>query len=106
MRTRMVKLTVNAKTYLRYKRLQNNKKFIKLALKPSGCAGFEYDWSYMDEMPAGSSLVQGLIAMDSKTQEALKGSTIDYVSELFGSSLKITNPNVQDACGCGVSFTI
>ncbi len=102
----MVTLTVNARTYLRYKRLQENKKFIKLGLKPSGCAGFEYDWSYIDKIPAGSSLIRGLIVMDSKTQEALEGSTIDYVSELFGSGLEITNPNVQDACGCGVSFTI
>jgi hypothetical protein len=34
----------------------------------------------------------------------LKGSEIDYVSELIGEQFKITNPQTKSSCGCGVSF--
>ena len=36
----------------------------------------------------------------------LKGSEIDYVSELIGEQFKITNPQTKSSCGCGVSFSL
>ena len=36
----------------------------------------------------------------------LKGSEIDFVSELMGSSFKISNPKTKSSCGCGISFSI
>ena len=38
--------------------------------------------------------------------ELIKGSKIDYVEELIGSSFKITNPQASSSCGCGTSFSI
>ena len=34
------------------------------------------------------------------------GCTIDYVTELGGSFLKISNPNATASCGCGESFAV
>ena len=38
--------------------------------------------------------------------DLLKGSEVDYVSELIGEQFKITNPQTKSSCGCGVSFSI
>ena len=34
------------------------------------------------------------------------GCTIDYVTELGGSFLKVSNPNATASCGCGESFAV
>ena len=102
----MLNITASAKKYLNRKRIEKNKKYILLDLKPSGCAGFEYTWDYRDVPSDTDILVDNLILVGDQAQEAVKGSTVDYTEELIGSSLTVTNPNIQDACGCGVSFTI
>jgi len=38
--------------------------------------------------------------------EFLKGSQIDFTTELIGAAFKISNPNATAACGCGTSFSI
>jgi len=34
------------------------------------------------------------------------GCTVDYVTELGGSFLKVSNPNATASCGCGESFAV
>ena len=34
------------------------------------------------------------------------GCTVDYVTELGGSYLKVINPNATAQCGCGESFAV
>ena len=43
---------------------------------------------------------------DKTSADLLKGSEIDYVSELIGEQFKITNPQTKSSCGCGVSFSL
>ena len=104
----MLKITDYARTYINYKCIQNNKEYVRLTVKPSGCAGFKYDWDYTDTIiDATDKLVDDLIVIRGEgAQLAIAGSTVDYISKLFGSELRIINPNVQDVCGCGVSFTV
>ena len=103
----MLKITDYARTYLNYKCIQNNKEYVRLSVKPSGCAGFKYDWDYTDDIGTKDEVIENLIVIHGEgAQLAVAGSTVDYVSELFGSSLKLKNPNVKDVCGCGVSFTV
>ena len=102
----MLNITASAKRHLKTKCIWANKKYVLLNLKPSGCAGFEYTWDYRDTPSDTDILVDNLILVGDQAQEAVKGSIVDYTEELIGSSLTVTNPNIQDACGCGVSFTI
>ena len=102
----MLNITASAKKYLNRKRIEKNKKYILLDLKPSGCAGFEYTWDYCDGLKITDRLVDDLVVVGEAAQAAVDGSTVDYHEELIGSSLTINNPNIQDACGCGVSFTV
>ena len=102
----MLNITASAKKYLNRKRIEKNKKYILLDLKPSGCAGFEYTWDYCDGLPLVITLVDDLVVVGEAAQAAVAGSTVDYHEELIGSSLTKNKPNIQDACGCGVSFTV
>ena len=102
----MLNITASAKKHLKTKCIENNKRYILLDLKPSGCAGFEYAWSYSDSPAPTDILIDNLIVVACEAQAAVSGSTVDYNKELIGSYLTVENPNVQDACGCGVSFTL
>ena len=46
------------------------------------------------------------ILIDKASADLLKGSEVDYVSELIGEQFKITNPQTKSSCGCGVSFSL
>lgn len=47
------------------------------------------------------------IVMDGPSLELLKGSKLDYTSELIGSQFTIVdNPLATSSCGCGTSFDI
>lgn len=47
------------------------------------------------------------VVMDLPSLELLKGSTVDFTTELIGSQFKIVgNPRATSSCGCGTSFDI
>ena len=46
------------------------------------------------------------IVIDKLSLEILRGSEIDFTSELMGTSFKISNPKTKSSCGCGISFSI
>ena len=50
---------------------------------------------------------QAQVVLDEASLELLKGSTVDFTTELIGSQFKITgNPRAKSSCGCGTSFDI
>jgi len=47
------------------------------------------------------------VVLDQPSLELLKGSTVDFTTELIGSQFKIVgNPRATSSCGCGTSFDI
>jgi len=38
--------------------------------------------------------------------EFMRGSEIDFSTELIGAAFKVNNPNATAACGCGTSFSL
>ena len=79
--------------------------FFRIAIKGGGCSGFQYDFS-VDEKPQEDDLKFENILIDKTSADMLKGSEVDYVSELIGNSFKISNPKSKSSCGCGVSFSL
>ena len=79
--------------------------FFRIAIKGGGCSGFQYDFSF-EKKPEADDLKFNNILIDKKSAELLKGSEVDFVSELIGKSFKITNPQTKSSCGCGVSFSL
>ena len=79
--------------------------FFRIAIKGGGCSGFQYNFSFDSKQEDGDLRHENII-IDEKSAELLKGSEVDYVSELIGDSFKISNPQSKSSCGCGVSFAL
>ena len=79
--------------------------FFRIAIKGGGCSGFKYDFSY-EKNPKDEDLKFNNIIIDKASADLLKGSEIDYASDLIGDSFKISNPQSKSCCGCGVSFSL
>ena len=79
--------------------------FFRIAIKGGGCSGFQYEFTF-DKSKAEDDLSFKNILIDKTSADLLKGSEIDYVSEIIGEQFKITNPQSKSSCGCGVSFSL
>ena len=84
---------------------KDNGDFFSIAIKGGGCSGFKYDFSF-DKKPNLEDLKFNNILIDKTSADLLKGSEVDYVSELIGDSFKVSNPQSKSSCGCGVSFSL
>ena len=101
----MVTLTEKARDYLR---TVANGDYITLGVQGGGCSGFQYVWDFQSKWPDvnWSKPIDDVLVIDPLAEVYLAGSTIDYVTELGGSFLSITNPMSSSSCGCGESFGI
>ena len=79
--------------------------FFRIAIKGGGCSGFQYDFSF-DKSIEKDDLKFENILIDKTSADLLKGSEVDYVTELIGDSFKISNPQSKSSCGCGTSFSL
>ena len=79
--------------------------FYRIAIKGGGCSGFQYEFTF-DQTKTNDDLIFNNILIDKQSADLLKGSEVDYVSELIGEQFKITNPQTKSSCGCGVSFSL
>ena len=70
--------------------------FFRIAILGGGCSGFKYDFSF-DKKQEKEDLEFNHILIDKNSAEMLKGSEIDYVSELIGDSFKINNPQSKSS---------
>jgi iron-sulfur cluster assembly accessory protein len=101
-----IKFTDNAIKQINYLLSQkDNGDFFRIAIKGGGCSGFKYDFSF-DKKPNVEDLKFNNILIDKTSADLLKGSEVDYVSELIGDSFKVSNPQSKSSCGCGVSFSL
>ena len=81
---------------------------LRVAVKPGGCSGFNYDMFFDSEFAEDDVLrdFAGVkVVVDSQSAELLTGSTLDYSATLQGAGFHITNPNATRTCGCGNSFS-
>ena len=79
--------------------------YFRIAIKGGGCSGFKYDFSFEDKKE-NDDIVFNNILIDENSANLLKGSQVDYITEIIGSSFKITNPQSKSSCGCGESFSV
>ena len=101
-----IKFTENAINQINHLLTSKEKgSFFRIAIKGGGCSGFQYDFSY-EKNPDKDDLIHDNILIDKASADLLKGSEVDFVSELIGDSFKIKNPQSKSSCGCGVSFSL
>lgn len=94
---------------------------LRVTVTAGGCHGFQYlmsleprdkidpeeDTVFEFEGSSGDGKGRAEVVMDQPSLELLKGSTVDFTTELIGSQFKIVgNPRATSSCGCGTSFDI
>ena len=81
---------------------------LRVAVKPGGCSGFNYDMFFDSEVAADDMVREfaGVkVVVDPSSAELLVGSTLEFTDSLQGAGFHITNPNASRTCGCGNSFS-
>jgi len=82
---------------------------MRVAVLGGGCSGFQYNFTF-EEAPQEDDLTiernGAKVLVDATSLELLKGSELDYVEEMVGSSFQVKNPNATSSCGCGNSFSM
>ncbi|MBV6388609.1 MAG: Iron-binding protein IscA [Nitrosomonas europaea] len=82
---------------------------LRLGVKKSGCSGFVYSFDYADEVQEDDQLFESHDAQVVVQRDQLSfidGSEIDFIQEGLNSSFKFRNPNIDNTCGCGESFSL
>ena len=106
-----VTLTSNARKYLLDSCLSADKPGIKIQVKGGGCAGFSYEYNFLDEAIKPFDGVVDLnddkkLVVDGMSLMYVIGTVLDYEQKLGSSALVFKNPNEASSCGCGKSFSV
>ena len=86
-----------------------DKSFLRVSVEGGGCSGFSYKFDLTDASNADDLLIErdgARVLVDEMSLEFMRGSEIDFSTELIGAAFKINNPNATAGCGCGTSFSI
>jgi len=80
---------------------------LRLGVKGGGCAGFSYVLGFdKAEDKDNTYLVDDVMVIVEKTHELyLFGTELDFKSGLDNRGFVFNNPNAEDTCGCGSSFS-
>ena len=82
---------------------------MRVAVLGGGCSGFQYNFSFEEACNQDDLVIErngAAVLVDATSLELLKGSELDYVEEMVGSSFQVKNPNATSSCGCGNSFSV
>ena len=105
-----VTLTENAAKQIRKQLAKRGKGLaLRIGLKKVGCSGFAYTFDYADEILAGDQMFESYnasVVVYASSRPFLDGSRVDFVREGLNDSFKFENPNVDNTCGCGESFSL
>jgi len=88
---------------------QGKPAILRLAVEGGGCSGFQYRFGLADAVEADDIAVERdgvMLVVDDVSIDLVRGSAVDFVSDLGGKAFKVTNPNATAGCGCGTSFSI
>lgn len=108
----LISITDSAKQQLKILCEKNGKWGVKLAVKGGGCAGFTYDWRFLDnesqleQLDEVIDLDSNKFVIDGVSVLYVSGTQLDYKTEIFGSNFVFSNPNATSKCGCGTSFAV
>jgi iron-sulfur cluster assembly accessory protein len=83
--------------------------FLRIAITGGGCNGLSYKLRFAPEPKRGDIQVRSSgvpVLVDARTALYLKGTVLDYSTQLIAGGFKFTNPNAKASCSCGESFSV
>lgn len=81
---------------------------LRVGVKPTGCSGYQYVIETAKDIAAEDETIEShgvKVIVDKKSLQYLAGTTLDFQREGLNSGFRFNNPNVEDSCGCGESFS-
>ncbi|MEM8721153.1 MAG: iron-sulfur cluster assembly accessory protein [Cyanobacteria bacterium P01_G01_bin.39] len=99
------------------KRIKSNRQengSLKLKVVSGGCSGLFYDLRFESAQadPNSASLgeqlleIEGIdLRVDNKAWQYFEHLKLDYSEDLMGGGFRFHNPQLENVCGCGISFT-
>ena len=104
-----ISMTPAARVHVRRQLAREGADALKLGITESGCNGYMYELSYLQDSPADARSFRFddlTVVVDQEDWALVRGTVIDYVTEGLNSALTFKNPNATAECGCGESFSI
>ncbi|CAM4429272.1 MAG: Protein SufA [Legionellaceae bacterium] len=84
---------------------------LKIGITKTGCSGFSYALTIIDEAkPEDYCYLQSdditKIYVEPQAYPFIQGLQVDYENSGLNGTLKYNNPNAENLCGCGESFSL
>ena len=82
---------------------------LRVGVKKVGCSGFAYTFDFADEVHADDSVFEShsaTVVVAAESLSFIDGSRIDFVKDGLKQMFMFDNPNVDNTCGCGESFSL
>merc|ERR1719263_1277748 len=106
-------LNITEKASERIKEICKFKKkniFLRIAVDSGGCSGFLYEFNLENKKNDFDICIEkngSSVLIDSVSLIYLKGATLDWETSLTKCKFGIReNPNIENGCGCGISFIL
>lgn len=81
---------------------------LRISVTSGGCSGLQYGM-VLEEAAAANDVVlqcgEVQVFVDPLSAPYLNGVTVDFQDTMEGGGFKFQNPNAQNSCGCGNSFS-
>ncbi len=110
MSTLTINLTERAAQHVRdYLGKQDGMIGLRVGVKPTGCSGYQYVIEAAQQVNEQDTVFESngvKVITDPQSLRYLAGTELDYVREGLNSGFRFNNPNVQETCGCGESFSL
>lgn len=88
---------------------QNKDAQFRLSVEVGGCSGLYYTLAFEQEVKPDDRLFESnsiAVVVDTQSLSYINGTTLDYSEDLMGGAFRFHNPNAEQSCGCGHSFSI
>src|SRR6266550_466616 len=86
---------------------ENAGKTLRIYVEQGGCSGMQYSMVFDEQRPDDlAGHMHGIsVLVDPFSAQYVRGAVVDFSDSLTAGGFKISNPNAQQSCGCGKSFT-
>ncbi len=81
---------------------------VRIFLKASGCAGYDYGMSIDENRRDDDKVLENKgikIFVDAASFPLIDGSEVDYLESAIKAGFSVNNPNTASACSCSSSYS-